>query len=241
MGNDRYAYTNNNPIIHTDPTGHATCDEEGNCYERGRQVESLRTGSTRSMTFEEMYGISFDGNWTERHRNAVKAAVVKVGQRLAGSGGNGATAFQEALGGINFTWGDANANAYCAGNTGGGCTSNSHQINFWGMSGDGTYQFERGIKNVVHELGHAYDNRLGTGPRLDMGAEIYNNRDRILRPNPVVAGYELLDWQQHPHDVSPSEVFADMFIAWTYDAWNTDPYNAQVVSDAQTWMNGWMP
>ena len=34
QGLDRYAYTNNNPINYTDPSGHKVCDEEGNCYYR---------------------------------------------------------------------------------------------------------------------------------------------------------------------------------------------------------------
>ena len=31
QGNDRYAYTNNNPINFTDPSGHAICDSDGDC------------------------------------------------------------------------------------------------------------------------------------------------------------------------------------------------------------------
>lgn len=31
---DRYSYVRNNPVNATDPSGHATCDEEGNCYDR---------------------------------------------------------------------------------------------------------------------------------------------------------------------------------------------------------------
>jgi hypothetical protein len=29
---DRFSYTLNNPLRYTDPTGHDTCDEDGNCY-----------------------------------------------------------------------------------------------------------------------------------------------------------------------------------------------------------------
>ena len=29
---DRYSYVKNNPVRYNDPSGHATCDEDGNCY-----------------------------------------------------------------------------------------------------------------------------------------------------------------------------------------------------------------
>ncbi len=35
---DRYAYVLDNPVNLVDPSGHATCDEEGNCWERGKHV-----------------------------------------------------------------------------------------------------------------------------------------------------------------------------------------------------------
>jgi hypothetical protein len=35
----------NNPVRYTDPTGHNICDEEGNCFDRGKQVKGTRTGA----------------------------------------------------------------------------------------------------------------------------------------------------------------------------------------------------
>lgn len=49
------------------------------------------------------------------------------------------------------------------------------------------------------------------------------------------------DWQQHPDPNSQSETFADMFVAWTYNAWNTDVNNAGYVTSAQNWMNDVVP
>jgi hypothetical protein len=56
-----------------------------------------------------------------------------------------------------------------------------------------------------------------------------------------------LDWQQHPPYMNADgqdmagELFADTFIAWTYNSWNTDPLNVNAVTDAQNAMNGFVP
>jgi len=94
-------------------------------------------------------------------------------------------------------------------------------------------------------LGHAYDHSLHDGPRSDPAISPFlTQRDRILRSNPVCDN--CYDWQQHPPSMdalgfTPGETFADMFIAWTYDAWNTQPENALQVEAAQSWMNNWLP
>jgi hypothetical protein len=88
------------------------------------------------------------------------------------------------------------------------------------------------VQNVVHELGHVYDNIVGASG----GDGITPFMDRtVLRDNPVCA--KCYYWQQHPWAMddlgyTPSETFADIFVAWTYNAWSTDPN----VGRAQSWM-----
>jgi hypothetical protein len=98
------------------------------------------------------------------------------------------------------------------------------------------------VKNVVHEMGHAFD---WTTYNSDDRTRASNHmpgaitRETALRPN-VPSGR--WDWQQHP-GADGAEFFADMFIAWTYDAWNvsTDPQNVAAVNVAQSFMNGLVP
>lgn len=90
---------------------------------------------------------------------------------------------------------------------------------------------------------------LGQAPSSDLDInreDIRLNRGLFLRPNPGDPRY--YDWQQHPPAMdeagwSGTETFADMFIAWTYDAWNTNTAveNVTAVDVAQTWMSNWLP
>ena len=111
------------------------------------------------------------------------------------------------------------------------------------MSGQMFNDTARMVKNVVHELGHAFDNSLtytdpdtGRARRPDQDMPGGLTRNLVLRPNPIPGR---LDWQQNPTNTS-NEFFADMFIAWTYDAWNTSTAieNVLAVGVAQNWMNG---
>jgi len=170
---------------------------------------------------------------------AVTAAIL-VGGKFASEralGETGGDAFTAIYGHMRFIWGSKDAEPIiCANTTGGGCTSSATQINFWSMAGDydepSLSQPFRMVKNVVHELGHAFYNFLGRPEGMPGGT----TRETVLRPNP--AGPERWDWQQSK-GTEPSEVFADMMIAWTYNAWNTstDPKNVLAVDNAQNWMN----
>jgi RHS repeat-associated protein len=42
---DRYAYVRNAPTMYTDPSGHNICDEDGNCYNGGNKVPTIKTGT----------------------------------------------------------------------------------------------------------------------------------------------------------------------------------------------------
>ncbi len=111
------------------------------------------------------------------------------------------------------------------------------------MTGEAAMDFQRGVKNVVHELGHAYNDSFGSsaptgGAANSMTDDMAGRRNQMLRPNDPAGRY---DWQQHPDSNTQSEVFADMFIANTYNAWNIDPANSQWVNEAKMWMNQWIP
>jgi len=247
----RFSYVLQNPLRYTDPAGHYCVERDvdgipvaGGCWGRESIDEELSRYGTRLKDAQD-----------EKHKRAVLIAVRSVGARLAAERGydeTAAAAFKAVWGYLDIT---LDPSCYdcrtpkqirdCGHNVtregcvpGGGLTTGAHSITFASMSGENSDDIFRMARNVVHELGHAYDNLLGQAPRNDMPGWIVEKRDLILRKNdPCGACWA---WQQN-RIKSPSETFADMFIAWTYDVWNPYPENAETVSDAQSWMDMWMP
>lgn len=181
-------------------------------------------------------------------------AVEKVGMIFAsirGLGESTSQAFKAIYGRMTLQWeGGAGTCGDSTNVTSGGCTDSAQKIRFWSLSGHGQNDVNRMTKNVIHELGHAYDNALAypepnpqhpgqmRRPDQDMSPDF--TRNILLRPNVTTELGQRWDWQQSPDNTS-NEIFADMFIAWTYNAWNNDPANATSVGDAQNWMNGLVP
>ncbi len=263
QGLDRYAYVNNSPLVYVDPSGHtymcgASCEEE---YEKPQY--SLDD-------WAKDFGITFTGGdkyWTWDKKAAVLVAAYKVGKALqkeinaaadsayqtcvANMSGptsscsqsaqiTSSEAFRAVYDHVNFKWEGSAGMCGSDAVSSGGCTDGAHQIRFWSMSGQGQLDFSRMIKNVVHELGHAFDwtqydplTKTRASNHMPPGF----TRSTILRPNDPAGRW---DWQQSPRNTS-NEIFGDMFIAWTYGAWNTDPLNVTTVNAAQGWMNGLVP
>ncbi len=247
---DRYAYVQNNPINFTDPTGHEKCfsSSANNCYFGSDWV----IGNSVDDELED-FGITLTGemdNWTDNHKRAVLSAALLVGSAFARKttgDDTAAGAFKAVYKYINIKW-QKNCSGCrtlemqkkCGNNFAGECgasgglTTSAHDITFSSMSGDGG---ERGTKNVVHEFGHAFDNAI-TGGSENMPNDIFTDaRTNILRSNQYAGRW---DWQQSPSGTS-NEIFADMFIASTYGAWNTNVNNADQVGRANTWMSGLIP
>jgi hypothetical protein len=193
------------------------------------------------------YGITLTGTWNPNHTYAVFMAAILIGNKLAEKGGTSVSAFRAAYsGGVNITFGSGNhpsAGGDCATVTSGGCTTSSHQIDFWTMAGDNdSYGNEttRDLYNVVHELGHAYDkgNNL---PSQTMTEAFAAQRDLYLRPNgyyyngAFVEDKGYLNIQQDTL-TTRTEAYGDMYVAWVFNAWNTNPDFAGYVSQAQGYM-----
>jgi hypothetical protein len=261
QGYDRYGYVNNNPLVYTDPSGHVADYCASIPSESGR---AACVGGT--MTVEEklqQYNVTLDGEmegWTYERKYAVWAAVSAVGQAFARTRGQGETAaeaFRAVYGHVDFTWGKEHATGICAEVTSGGCTSSRYQINFWSMSGDIDHTVFRMTKNVIHELGHAfnvargYRDASGHWKNADASMPFEVDKARDLLPPNVLPGStdafpRYLNWQQHPPGLiageqdTSSEVFADMFIAWTYRVWNPAA-ESEKIATAEAWMAGLVP
>ena len=114
-------------------------------------------------------------------------------------------------------------------------------------SDNGVGDIGRMSKNVIHELGHAFNNCLAypdpnnpfktRNPDNDMSSAF--TRD-LLKTNPSSSDDQRWEWQQSGENTS-SEIFADMFIAWTYNVWNTDLRYTTEINNAQNWISGLAP
>jgi len=97
-------------------------------------------------------------------------------------------------------------------------------------------RFESARNLVVHELGHAFNGGHGSVPMNAMPGGYVSKRSEILAPNVTIM------YQLHIDPTSRSETFADFFVAWTFDVWQTD---TKLVGPASAWMNdsmaGWLP
>lgn len=84
--------------------------------------------------------------------------------------------------------------------------------------------FREGVNNVVHELGHAFGQKWYqggqddfSGPYTIIPSGLIDNEG--FYPSPAGAP---LTWRQHPCTGGyncAGEVFADMFLGWTYGRW----------------------
>lgn len=152
MGNpmawDRYSYVMGNPVRNVDPSGHISCSNE-----------HVAEGDCEDITIKEQiaeFGVQLNGNnWTPDDVIAVLRALKAVGGKFASIiGGTAQDSVKAVYGSITITMGLEGATGQCATITTGGCTSNAHQINFASLSDDPL----RARNNVVHELGHAFQN-----------------------------------------------------------------------------------
>jgi RHS repeat-associated protein len=254
---DRYAGMMNNPLRYTDPSGNDPCDTpygDDLCSDNSTPV--LLEGEVTFEALAGLYGITFNGEgWTSSEMLAVINAAEAVGAAFADNMEGNLTqveAFRKVYGGINFTKGLKGASTECSAIASGMCTSGANQINFINMAGEGFtggMAFLRNRNNVVHELGHAFSWAKGGDPYDVLGTDIGtdSNLERGTEPDynyGFAIGYNHLTWQMSTVNASsPNEIFADQFLAWTFDRWysGTDEANMSMANARRNWMDTNMP
>lgn len=243
---DRYAYVQYNPMKYIDPSGN-------------RPICGLPGGDC-SNSFEETYNVTFDqhshgGNLTKPMIVAIKAAVMAVGQALGVvMNMDGAAAFSLIFGGLDFSFG--------AVSDGMGWAYGDDQILF-----DSIYFNPSSAERlVVHEIGHIFDRRLGASvygsdwlngenlwspltARGQLSTDISGDLYDLFRPgykDPDGSYYGFAGgqgvWQFGAIEGGVAETWADMFVGWVYNTWETDSAGELTTlgSGRSSYMNGVM-
>ncbi|MCI0553338.1 MAG: RHS repeat-associated core domain-containing protein, partial [Anaerolineae bacterium] len=231
QGYDRYAYVNNSPLKYTDPSGHDAWWCEGNDLCMYDWLNNNTTTGGDGYFVE--YGVEIDEDWDRNHKRSVIAAISIVGAKFAETvGGTSAGAFRAAYGlndGDTFMvewdencWGcRADPTGCDAGTTRGdacvagfGYTNTENHIEFASMS-DVEVPL-RNVNNVIHELGHAFNLRLGRTPENALAV----NQDLLRNEVGFYGDPSNRTWEASS-GTNGSETFADQFLGWVYGKWDS--------------------
>jgi RHS repeat-associated protein len=255
QSSNRFSYVGNNPIRYNDPSGHCRIDDDAD--------DCFRPGFNNPASLAD-YGVTIDPKMHYKVKRAILEAVVTVGDRYArerNKNESSAEAFRAVFGTdsrtLYYLYGnsssdfaydgsnqyDENGNPIGCNISSGACTvgqttlANSspvYLIKIVTMSSNPL----SARNNMVHELGHLFGSQVAgyTEMGIAMGQypEIYNR--------PSTGGYfgfasVGFPWQQATHNVgSPSEVFADQFLGWIYNTWDTGE-TRDIGQKRSDWMN----
>jgi hypothetical protein len=186
--------------------------------------------------------VQVDKKMTPREKLAIMVAISAAGRKIAEIRGEGETAseaFTSVFEPISFIKTDGFVYTDQSGNPllrTLGCNTGVNSI----TCADFTYaNFQSDVNNIVHELGHVLNNTIG-GAFGNFGWTYAHPdvRSAILRPRS-----DGIDWQQNtlydPESTYATgvEMSGDMFVAWVFDAWNTDPRNIEQVNRARETLN----
>ena len=233
------------PVKYFDPTGHnPQCGPDGVWC---------------SDNFEEKYGINFQGRWSLRDKAAVRSGVIGVAYKLSITLGldNPAMAFALVYGYIKFEMG--NCDQCDPGSDVAAYTYSAHEIRFTGLSNwSGLSGNIRRRNHVVHELGHAFKWALHSKSEIDVYSELgqyrishpdFPDRETFDGPSLTTGPFDGFASRQNQTswqvslEGSDSEEFADQFLGWTFNKWETN-LSGSLTTDARArsnMMNNSMP
>jgi len=237
---DRFAYTLNNPLKYTDPSGHVPCSDIyefcGTMVFDGQITTSILRRALRRYDVH----LTTDGEsqWRFANVHAVYFAITIIANKFSEETGNSPTqSFKDVFGSMEIRM----CKSGCV-DSGFGWAKGDHLILFDGFYGS----MEKNIRLVTHEFGHIFDRAVcgsrgssGACPNIFAGLGARGDLSRSWGFCSVFSsaclgrtGYEdqgfaggWEDWQFGANLAdgtgSSGEVWADMFLGWTFDSWDS--------------------
>ena len=223
--------------MYTDPSGHSqNCGPDGvfcdndpdNDYDYVAPGQSISEWTESFIShYASLYGIEFTGDsWTLEGKIFVLLGVMAVGEKLGSVLSlSGAEAFRA-------TYGVDSKNTFqfqigkceeCQGK--GAFTHGSRHIEFSITNpffNPGDYRsnalaFEMNVHEVIHELGHAFNDRKSSVPEGAVPSNLIGLEGFSSEPP---GGQGL--WTPQYDIKNESEAFANMFLGWVYGEWGNN-------------------
>ncbi|MFN7037259.1 MAG: RHS repeat-associated core domain-containing protein [Bellilinea sp.] len=227
---DRYAYTLNNPVRYTDPSGYTFLEPHG--FSRNKELKLARfegislNSSTKIVIEQQTHAVA---NAYARTYNLNQYNLKRMGEISGYRSVSPELLFFQIHGGAMTYLRVAES---CDDN-GGGCaaeTVSKNRIILYSNVSES--YFLKHSRVIVHELGHAFNNAVGKAAQ--------NVPVNLLRPvtdNDVIVSQDQYgsfgfaggfnDWQFGVSGQRGSEEFADMFIGWVFGNWETSHWGIQ--------------
>jgi hypothetical protein len=251
MAFDRFAYANNNALLYIDPSGGTPC--VGDNYDDGPQCFK----NAKADEIAAHFGVTFKGKrWMNNDKSkwAAVDALFTIGRRIAST-----KAGMSPWGAFRAVYHDTMTFGTCKSNqcSAWAYTKSGKEILFKDFYDDP----RRNTRFIIHELGHAFDymvcgntdkcvlepNSARFGLMGKMGTELPDELDGSFalgrkgytgsKESPFwgfAGGWQ--EWQFGKNDET-GEVFADMFLGWTFNEWGADRSG----TNRESYMNQYMP
>jgi RHS repeat-associated protein len=233
---DRYAGMANNPVNFSDPSGH-----DPRPGYRGDYNEP--TGALDMLDVAKEYGINFNGG-SYSQKAAVILAAIAIGHKLQSTlekATSASQAFSSVMGEVTATFSGSEKGCNASGGNGFVC-------------GTSTWSDPR---VYTHEFGHTFSQEYGRRPYNELG-EAYSedldgnwimgthngNYERTLRgykgdgPPYMYHGPDYdIDWNSNTDNIARNEDYADMFMNWIYNSFDTAGGTFGAGNQRYAWMS----
>ncbi len=236
---DRYAYTNNNPLTFTDPSGHRpVCDEPSGCHHEPKISPLLifRTDDGENWTQAEKDVLNANARAVAgaiaRTINKENWMLWKSGDVDSYSRTDPTHAFYETFSGPIVARRSSSSDCDCWAQYMGRQDGQHPEI--WVYSSTSVNDVINHPRLFTHEIAHVFDAARG----IDASSVIPNDLLRPVNSNSIVGrdanggyyGYfgPHYQWQFGRDRINHAgEEFADMFVGWVYNQWEGSDLGTQ--------------